>query len=613
MWLRVKVTAVFAACIAVPAALALGAAWIAGTETLREQSRLDLDTATQSLTAEIEARLAFNIAHLKTFAALPTMQNVLIADDGHEIARVLVELKEQYPEFTSLLATDARGNVVAATSEADRGRPAASDEGFREAASGSTYQSALAVRDAARGAAITFSVPVIASYDRQTVVGTLSGVVDVGALVKSAKATSVLASDRNVVLLSRRQDAKHAYATRSDTTLLDAVNALDGADSAGEIVWRDEPYALSSAASKGKGLVRDPGFVVRSVTPAGASLLGAIDQTIAIAAFVALLGAAAALFFAWRWATPLVRIGDAMERTARGETARAVDVRPADTFGPLARAFASLRQAKTMQTQSAARERTLLREKEDAEAALHAKSEHLASLARALKEQLATIVELSEAINSEALSAATGNTRASYAKDISRSGTQLLTVINDLFDLSEAEAGHAPLREAEIDLAQLVRESVAVMGDAADKAKLALGCTGTDAPMIVKADAQKLKQILFNLLSNAVKFTPEQGRVDVMLKTDTSGRPTVVIADTGIGMPPNLAPHAAAPFGTSGETTSHGRHGAGLGLPLARQLIELHDGALEIESEPHQGTTVTISLPASRLIASGAEAERLIA
>jgi two-component system cell cycle sensor histidine kinase PleC len=131
--------------------------------------------------------------------------------------------------------------------------------------------------------------------------------------------------------------------------------------------------------------------------------------------------------------------------------------------------------------------------------------------------------------------------------------------------------------------------------------------------MFVRADAQKLKQILFILLSNAVKFTPEQGRVDVMLKTDTSGRPAIVIADTGIGMPPNLTPHAAAPFGAAAEATSHGRHGAGLGLPLARQLIEMHDGALEIESEAHKGTTITVSLPASRLIASGAEAERLIA
>lgn len=613
MWLRVKVTAVLAVCIAVPAALALGAAWLAGTDTLREQSRRDLETATQSMAATIEARLALNLAHLKAFAALPTMQNVLIADDGREIANVLTELKLHYPEFVDLFATDARGNVVAATSETDLGRPAASDEGFRAAASGSTYQGPLAARDSGRSTAIAFSVPIIASYDRQTVVGTLSGLVDLGVLVKSAKAISVLASDRNVVLLSRRQDAKHAYATRSDVALLDAVNALEALESAGEIVWRGAPYALSSAASKGKGLPRDPGFVVRAVTPAGASLLGTVDQTITIAGIAALLGAVAALVFAWRWATPLVQIADAMERTARGETVRAVDARPTDTFGPLARAFAALRQAKAMQTQSATRERTLLRQKEDAENALHAKSEHLASLARALREQLATIVELSEAINSEALSAATGNTRASYAKDISRSGTQLLTVINDLFDLSEAEAGHAALRDAEIDLAQLVRESAAVMGDAADKAKLALSCTGADTPMFVRADAQKLKQILFNLLSNAVKFTPEQGRVDVMLKTDTSGRPAIVIADTGIGMPPNLTPHAAAPFGAAAEATSHGRHGAGLGLPLARQLIELHDGALEIESEAHKGTTITVSLPASRLIASGAEAERLIA
>ncbi|MDZ4870254.1 MAG: ATP-binding protein [Alphaproteobacteria bacterium] len=609
MWLRIKLTAVFAACIALPLGLVLCAVWVGGNESLRMFAERDLKAATQTVAATIEARLALDLTHLKTFGGLPVMQDVLIADGGGDIGRVLTELKTQYPEFVELTVTDARGVVIAATSKSDIGRPAAAEEGFRSAASGTVYQGPLVVRDAPAKTTVSFTVPLAAGYDRQTVIGTLFGVVDFAVLVKAAKAQSILASDQNVVLVARRQDGRTGFATRADGALIDAVQGVT--NGAGEISWRAASYFVSSAPSKGKGLVRDPGFIVRTVAPAETAL-GAVDQMLTIAATVAVMGGILALAFAWRWATPLVQLGTAMGRVAHGEAARAPQVAPTNTFAPLARSFESLRQTKAMHTWLVGRERELLREKEAAERALHEKSEHLASLSRALKGQLATIVELSEAINSQALTSATGLSRANQAKDISRSGMQLLAVINDLFELSEAEAGRSPLRDGDIDLAALVRESVDVMRDAAHKARIFLACDGADEELLVRADAQKMKQVMFNLLSNAVKFTPEHGRVHVTLKTDVNGRPAIVIADTGIGMPATLTP-LASPFSPVDDANTHGRHGAGLGLPLARQLVEMHGGTLEIESEAGKGTTVTVALPVQRLIAKTEDAALLIA
>ncbi len=612
MWLRIKLTAVFAVCIALPLGLVLCAVWVGGNESLRVFAERDLKAATQSVAATIEARLALDLTHLKTFGGLPVMQDTLIADGGGEIARVLGELKTQYPEFVELTVTDARGAVIAATSKADIGRPAAAEEGFRSAASGTVYQGPLVVRDAPAKTTISFTVPLTAAYDRQTVIGTLFGVVDFAVLVKAAKAQSILASDQNVILVARRQDGRTGFATRSDGALIDAIQRVSSrGDGAGEISWRESSYFVSSAPSKGKGLVRDPGFTVRTVAPAETAL-GAVDQMLTIAATVAVMGGILALAFAWRWATPLVQLGTAMGRVAHGEAARAPQVAPTNTFAPLVRSFESLRQTKSMHTWLVGRERELLREKEAAERALHEKSEHLASLSRALKGQLATIVELSEAINTQALTSATGLSRANQAKDISRSGMQLLAVINDLFELSEAEAGRSPLRDGDVDLAALVRESVDVMRDAAHKARIFLACDGAAEELFVRADAQKMKQVMFNLLSNAVKFTPEHGRVHVTLKTDVNGRPAIVIADTGIGMPATLTP-LASPFSAVDDANTHGRHGAGLGLPLARQLVEMHDGTLEIESEAGKGTTVTVALPVQRLIAKSEDATLLIA
>jgi len=317
------------------------------------------------------------------------------------------------------------------------------------------------------------------------------------------------------------------------------------------------------------------------------------------------------MYAAWRWTTPLVQLAEAMTRLARGDTfTRAPSVLPQHTFGEMARSFEVFRQTKIVRDRVAAREQELHYAKDEAVAAAQAKSEHLASLSRELRTQLHAIVGLAELINRETLGTVAKVPRSGYAKDIGRCGVQLLAVINNLFDLSEAEAGHVALNESEVDIAELVRDSVGHMRETAQVAKLTLSCDGCEARITARVDEQKLKQVLFNLLSNAVKFTPAAGRVRVGLNVTPAGRPTIVVEDTGIGMNINLAPVALAPFSTDADS----RHGAGLGLPLVRRLVDLHQGSVEIESEVGKGTTVTVALPARRLIKQSDEtAQRLIA
>ena len=604
MWLRVKITTVFASCIILPLLVVLVAVWTFGDRSLRHQGVRELQETTRAFADAVDARLALDLTHLKTFAALPIMQEVLIADSGRDIQRTLEALKTQYPDFIDLFAADARGMVVAATSDTDLGRPAATDEGFRAAASGSVHQSALIVRETDTTAAISFSVPIMAAYDRQIVAGTLSGTVNIGAVVKTMKAHSALAAKDEAILIVRRKDKRLAFATHQDGTIAEVARSTDAG---GELSWRGLPYFAASAASTGKGLVRDPGFAVRGLAPAR-PMLAAVDQLSMISLAVALITAAAALAFAWHWATPLVAVGTAMAQLVHGrDSGRIPEVPPTHVFAPMIRALETFRQSKTLHEWLSGRERELARKKELAEQALHQKSEHLASLTRALKGELTTIIELSEAINAETLAAIGPGERVSVAKDISRSGAQLLAVINDLFELSEAEAGHATLRETEADLTPLVRESVTAMREAAKKAKVTIACQVPSAPMTARVDAHKIRQIMFNLLSNAVKFTPEGGRIDVTLKTDVNGCPAIFVADTGIGMPANLPPMA---FNT-GSTSTQGRHGAGLGLPLVRQFVDMHGGTFEIESETDKGTVAKVTLPAQRLVAPTLEHEVL--
>jgi two-component system cell cycle sensor histidine kinase PleC len=372
----------------------------------------------------------------------------------------------------------------------------------------------------------------------------------------------------------------------------------------------DKALFTTAVASTGKGLVHDVGLLARSIAPVD-DVFAATGTVWTIVAVAAGVGALLALYLAWRWTTPLVQLAQAMNRLARGDTDWSIPAfSRSSPFAEVARALEAFRQTRIVRDRVAAREQELHSANQDALAAARAKSEHLASLSREIRTQLTTIIGMSEMINKESLAAATTTPNAAnakyigYAKDIGRSGVQLLAVINDLFDLSEAEAGHLKLDEAAIDLGLLAQESADMMRDAAQKAKLALICDLPEMPIVARADAHKLKQALFNLLSNAIKFTPADGFVRIGVRVMSGGRPAITVIDNGIGMHPNLTPVAMIPF-TNSDGSNHGRHGAGFGLPLVRQLVELHDGTVEIESEIGKGTTVAVILPAERLIDGG--------
>jgi signal transduction histidine kinase len=598
MWLRGKINIALAVCIGAPLALGFGAIWFGAQETMREAGTREIATATHALANTLEDRTAQSLGHLTTWSKLSVMQDVLIGDESGELTRTLKSFAARYTDFAKLTVTDAQGNVVATTA-ADHITSHASDEGFRSAASGRAFQSALTLHPSTMRETVSFTVPLIARHDGHSVIGTLNGVVDFGAVVKAIAAPSALGANGSILILTKR-NGQIIFASRTDSTLLEA---LHGAHDAGELTWRGEPYFIASAGAKKKALLQDLGLIVQAIAPASA-VLATTNELLNRFLIVAGLAAIAAFWLAWRWTTPLVQLESAMDALSRGNFLyRGPKTKPTDAFAPMARAFEIMRQMRAVREKLGAREGDLREAKEQAEAALKAKSEHLATLSYALSEQLSTIVRLSDLINREALDAASGETRSVYAKDIARTGASLLAVIQDLFDLSEVEAGHVNLNETETDLTQLVRESCDRMQQAAFAAQVTLGRDGIDKPLNVRCDAGKLKQVMAHLLSNAVKFTPAGGLVTVHLRLTADGCPTIAIEDTGIGMTATLKPVAA----TLDDPDGPGHHGAGLGLPLARELVELHNGTLEIESEADKGTTVTVKLPADRLIETSEE------
>ncbi|HET8728436.1 MAG TPA: MHYT domain-containing protein [Alphaproteobacteria bacterium] len=230
-----------------------------------------------------------------------------------------------------------------------------------------------------------------------------------------------------------------------------------------------------------------------------------------------------------------------------------------------------------------------------------AKSQFLATMSHELRTPLNAIIGFSDIMVKEMFGALGSDRYREYAATIHDSGTHLLALINDVLDFSKLDAGRAELTEEVVDLHRALSDTLRMMQGQADEAGVSLRQeTAADLPHLL-ADPRRLRQVLLNLLSNAVKFTPPGGEVRVSARLRERDLAIAVI-DTGIGIAPEDISTALERFGQIDSSPGRKYAGTGLGLPLAKRLVELHGGQLAITSTVGAGTTVTITFPAERVV-----------
>jgi signal transduction histidine kinase/CheY-like chemotaxis protein len=226
----------------------------------------------------------------------------------------------------------------------------------------------------------------------------------------------------------------------------------------------------------------------------------------------------------------------------------------------------------------------------DLEAASRHKSEFLASMSHELRTPLNAIIGFSEVLLQQ-MFGPVNERQADYLSDILTSGRHLLSLINDILDLSKIEAGKMELDLGEFAMPAVLESGLTMVRERAANHGITLGLEVGPEVGTVRADERKIKQVVFNLLSNAVKFTPDGGRIDVACHC-RDDRLEVSVKDTGIGIAPADQERIFDEFQQAGQL-----EGSGLGLALARTFVALHGGDLRVESEPGNGSTFTFTLP----------------
>jgi signal transduction histidine kinase len=377
---------------------------------------------------------------------------------------------------------------------------------------------------------------------------------------------------------------------RRDATRLSKVMrriiALDEAEKPGKAQQLQHAHAEPLATDLGEHTLelvnRAQAETTSLIAENRSSFAASQNLFIAVAAASIVLALSLGFVLSWSLIGPIQRVEARVGAIASGDFTGHVDVPNRDELGVLATNINRMNDE-------------LARLYQELETVSQHKSEFLANMSHELRTPLNAIIGFSEVLH-EQMFGELNEQQLGYVDDVLEAGRHLLSLINDILDLSKVEAGQMELDLADVSLPLALQSGLTMHSERATREGITLSLNVVPNDILIRADERKLRQVVFNLLSNAIKFTPPGGRVDVSASM-VDGVVEVAVADTGSGIAPEDQELIFEEFQQAGGNSGNRPEGTGLGLPLSRRLIELHGGRLWVESGPAAGSTFRFTLP----------------
>ena len=392
-------------------------------------------------------------------------------------------------------------------------------------------------------------------------------------------------------VLGRIEDEANELARLLETEIIplyEGPSISEGDDVADAMLsLRDDAEELASNLSQDADVLanRTTDELDRLIARNASAFASSRSVFIGVAAGALVLALLLGFILSWSLVDPIQSIDGRLAAIASGDFEGHVDVENRDELGALAA------NVNRMNDQL----RSVYAELE--EASRH-KSEFLANMSHELRTPLNAIIGFSQVLRDEMVGPVNAK-QAEYLDDITSSGNHLLSLINDVLDLSKVEAGQIELDVHPFSLREALERGVVMVRERATEDGVSVAFAPDPEVDVVDGDERRIKQVIFNLLSNAVKFTPAGGEVDVSALR-VNGEVRVSVADTGPGIAPEDRDRIFEEFQQS-ESGLEQKEGTGLGLALSKRFVELHGGRIWVESEVGRGSTFTFALPAKAI------------
>lgn len=413
---------------------------------------------------------------------------------------------------------------------------------------------------------------------------------------------------QNKVILTEVSQKKEYVKQSFSLAVLDRIASSGesrGSIARTDIFGQDEMYAYYETSSKYPYTIVISYDAERSRKEMGSILFPRLIQLFIMAGFLI----AVLWVIKLRIITPVMRLSKAADGIARGKDNVVIPEDGPEEIATLAaqvnRIYQYLQERRRIEELTRGKTEELRQAKDAAELASRTKSEFLAFMSHELRNPLNAVIGFAEVMTKQVYGPIEPPRYSEYAQDIQKSGNQMLEIMNDILDIASLEAGHLTLHDRPLNIAEQVKKCIRLLKERADQAGVSIHYDPDPRLPRLMADDLRLRQILLNLLSNAIEFNEPGGEVSITtaIHQGEQGRRLMLkVSDTGRGIPKDQIPLLLSRFGHLAPELARHSRGSGLGLPLTQELVRLHGGELQIDSEPGRGTVVTVVFPPSRLL-----------